>query len=125
MVDRVEREALLAAPPREVWSALTEPERLAAWLGDRADVDLRPGGELSVRLLDGSERRGFVEAADAPARLVLWWREAADGDDEGELTRVEIVLVEARGGTLLRVVESRPMAALERGGPLALSSARG
>jgi uncharacterized protein YndB with AHSA1/START domain len=125
MEDRVEREALLPAPRWEVWSALTEPERLAAWLADRAEVDLRPGGEVSLRLLDGGERRGFVEAVDAPARLVLWWREAADGDDEGELTRVEIVLVEAPAGTLLRMVESRPLAALGRSAPLALAGARG
>jgi uncharacterized protein YndB with AHSA1/START domain len=123
MVDRVERQAMLAAPRREVWSALTEPERLAARLADRAEVDLRPGGELSLRLLDGTWRRGFVEAADPPGRLVLWWRQDGDGDEEGDLTRVEIVLVEAAGGTLLRVIESRPLAALERGQPLA--AARG
>jgi len=124
MVDRVEREALLQAPPGEVWTALTEPEGLAAWLADRAEVDLRPGGELALRMADGSERRGFVEAADAPARLVFWWREVNEGDeDEEELTRVEIVLAEAPEGTVLRVVESRPLAALGRGGPLALAHA--
>src|SRR5207244_11885615 len=106
MVDRVEREALLTAPPAEVWSALTEPLRLAAWLADRVEVDLRPGGELSLRMLDGSERHGFVEAADAPTRLVLWWREGAVEDDEEELTRVEIVLAAAPEGTVLRVGES-------------------
>jgi uncharacterized protein YndB with AHSA1/START domain len=125
MVDRVEREALLEAPRSEVWDALTEPDRLAGWLAERAEIDLRPGGDLSVRLLDGTERRGFVEAADAPARLVLWWRETeGEGEDEGDLTRVEIVLLEAEGGTLLRVVESRPLAALGAGGPLALAGAR-
>jgi uncharacterized protein YndB with AHSA1/START domain len=128
MVDRVERQALLEAPPAEVWNALTEPGRLAGWLAERAEIDLRPGGELWLRLLDGTERRGFVEAADAPARLVLWWREAAaEGEDaEGaELTRVEIILLEAEEGTLLRVIESRPLAALGAGGPLALAGASG
>jgi uncharacterized protein YndB with AHSA1/START domain len=126
MVDRVEREALLEAPRSEVWDALTEPDRLAGWLAEEAEIDLRPGGDLSLRLLDGTERRGFVEAADAPARLVLWWREAdaEEGGDEEDLTRVEIVLLEADGGTLLRVVESRPLAALGAGGPLALAGAR-
>jgi uncharacterized protein YndB with AHSA1/START domain len=124
MVDRVEREALLQAPPGEVWTALTEPERLAAWLADGAEVDLRPGGELALRMPDGTKRRGFVEAADAPARLVFWWREVNDGgEDEEELTRVEILLAEAPQGTVLRVVESRPLAALGRGGPLALAHA--
>ena len=125
MVDRVEREALLTAPPAEVWRALTEPQRLAAWFADRVEVDLRPGGELSLRMLDGSERHGFVEAADAPTRLVLWWREGAVEDDEEELTRVEIVLAEAPEGTVLRVVESRPLAALGRSGPVALAGAHG
>jgi uncharacterized protein YndB with AHSA1/START domain len=123
MTERVEREALLTAPRWEVWRALTEPERLADWLADEAELDLRPGGDVALRLLDGTERTGFVEAAEAPARLALWWRDP-DEEDGGELTRVEVVLSEARNGTLLRVVESRPLAALGRSaGPVALAGA--
>ena len=36
------------ATPAEVWSALTEPERLARWLAD-AELDLRVGGQYVLR----------------------------------------------------------------------------
>jgi uncharacterized protein YndB with AHSA1/START domain len=32
-------------PPEKLWSALTDPERLANWLGD-VEVDLRVGGKF-------------------------------------------------------------------------------
>ena len=34
----------VAAPPGQVWAALTTAEGLAAWFGDQATIDLRPGG---------------------------------------------------------------------------------
>ena len=42
--DRIERTLELAHPPATVWAALTTAEGLAAWFGDEADIDLRPGG---------------------------------------------------------------------------------
>ena len=42
--DRTGRTMTLARPPGELWPALTTAEGLSAWLGDRATIDLRPGG---------------------------------------------------------------------------------
>lgn len=42
--DRIDRSVQLAYPPATVWAALTTPEGLSAWFGDRASIDLRPGG---------------------------------------------------------------------------------
>jgi uncharacterized protein YndB with AHSA1/START domain len=41
--DRIERTVELAHPPGAVWAALTTAEGLAAWFGDEAAIDLRPG----------------------------------------------------------------------------------
>ena len=46
--DRIERTIDLAQPPQRVWEALTSAEGLGGWFGDRATVDLRPGGTANV-----------------------------------------------------------------------------
>src|SRR6266702_4662078 len=52
----------------DVWSALTDPGRLARWLGE-VEGDLRPGGEYRFRFFaSGSEGTGRVEACEPPRR---------------------------------------------------------
>jgi len=102
-METVEREIVVGGTPDEAWRAVVDSD----WLGEDASVDPRPGGEVET-----SERQGFVEEADAPRRLTFWW----SADDE-DATRVEIELEEREEGTLVRVVESRPMAMLDAYGP--------
>lgn len=128
MADEVTREMTVPAPPERVWRSMTEPERLAEWLGDPLELELEPGGELRIRTPANEERVGWIEDVAEPRRLSFWW--AADGE---EATRVELELEEVAGGTRVRVTESRPLAALEvraaemledggrPGGPLALA----
>jgi uncharacterized protein YndB with AHSA1/START domain len=55
----------------DVWSALTDPLRLARWIGEVAG-DLRLGGEYRYRFFaSGSEGTGRVEACEPPRRLLL------------------------------------------------------
>jgi uncharacterized protein YndB with AHSA1/START domain len=107
-MDRVEREVTVPAAPDEVWRMLTEPGGLSGWLADEAEIDVRPGGDVRFRMTDGEERTGFVEEADAPARLALWW---SAGDEDA--TRVEFALEPVEEGTRVTVVESRPLRALD------------
>jgi uncharacterized protein YndB with AHSA1/START domain len=93
------REITLPAPPEEVWESLAEP----AWLGEDAAIDLRPNGEVRV-----GDRTGFVEEVEEPSRLVFWWS-APDED----ATRVELELEEDGDETIVRVVESHPLAMLD------------
>jgi uncharacterized protein YndB with AHSA1/START domain len=106
----VEREIVVPASPEDTWRALTDPELLSEWLGEEADLDLRPGGDLAIRV-GAAERDGFFEEVDPPRRLVFWWRE-----DEAEASRVEIELGEDPDGTRVRVVESRPLLVLDVAG---------
>jgi len=41
-------ERVMDRPPERIWSTLTEPARLAKWLGD-VEVDLRVGGAFVIR----------------------------------------------------------------------------
>ena len=55
----------------DVWSALTDPLRLAQWIGE-VEGDLRLCGEFHRRFFaSGSEGTGRVEACEPPRRLVV------------------------------------------------------
>jgi len=55
----------------DLWSALTEPRRLARWLGE-VEGDLRLGGDFRARFFaSGWEGTGHVEACEPPRRLLL------------------------------------------------------
>lgn len=59
----------------DLWSALTEPERLARWLG-KVEGDLRLGGEFNLFYFASEwEGIGRVEECVPPERLVVRTRE--------------------------------------------------
>ena len=110
VIHAVERELLLPAERDEAWEAVADPDRLGYWLGGDVELDPVPGGDFHIRFGDGAERTGFVEELDPDAqRFTFWWRRP---DDE-LATRVEISLDEAEDGTLVRVLETSPMATLD------------
>jgi uncharacterized protein YndB with AHSA1/START domain len=116
--DRIEREILLIASAEEVWAALTDPAWLEGWLAEEVELELRPGGDARFR--DGDVlRTGWVEEVSPPparddraghgGRLTFWW--AADGEPA---SRVELTIdPAAQEGTVLRVVETRPLELLD------------
>jgi hypothetical protein len=56
----------------DLWSAITDPARLARWLGE-VEGDLRLGGEFRAHfsLASGWEGTGRVEACEPPRRLLV------------------------------------------------------
>ncbi|HEX4833538.1 MAG TPA: SRPBCC domain-containing protein [Trebonia sp.] len=58
----------------DLWAAITDPARLARWLGE-VEGDLRPGGEFRARFFaSGWEGTGRVEACEPPRRLLVQTR---------------------------------------------------
>ena len=58
-----------------MWSALTDPGRLARWYG-RVEGDLRRGGEFRLHVESADlDATGRVEACDPPQRLLVMNRE--------------------------------------------------
>ena len=97
----------------DVWSALTDPSRLARWYGE-VEGDLRLGGEYRARLFaSGWDGTGRVEACEPPQRLLVRGTEA-DGPGENETE----VMLAADGDQTMMVWEARGM-------PLDLLSAYG
>jgi uncharacterized protein YndB with AHSA1/START domain len=87
-----------------VWSAITDPARLARWWGE-VEGDLRLGGEYRERVYaSGWEGTGRVQACDAPRRLLLVHREP----DQPEEQSTEITLT-ADGDQTVVVWEERGM----------------
>src|SRR5437764_10012315 len=85
----------------DLWSALTDPLRLARWYGE-IEGDLRLGGEFRERLFaSGWEGTGRVEACDAPHRLLL-----TTSQDDDEKHVIEATLT-ADGDQTILVVEER------------------
>lgn len=103
MPQEVERQIELDAEPAEVWRELTESD----WLGDDLRVELEPGGDLEVIDREEGHRTGWVERVEPGRCLTVWW--AGDGE---ESSRVEFEIVEREDGSVLRVVETRPLADL-------------
>jgi uncharacterized protein YndB with AHSA1/START domain len=67
----------------DLWSALTDPGRLARWYG-QVEGDLRPGGEFRLYLeSDDWDGTGRVEACEPPRRLLVTTRETDESWRKG------------------------------------------
>jgi len=87
----------------DVWSALTEPERLARWYGE-IEGELRVGGAFRARLhASGWEGTGRVEECEPPRRLLIVSKEPDEpNEDSTEVTLTgdgdqTVLVVEQRG----------------------------
>jgi uncharacterized protein YndB with AHSA1/START domain len=67
----------------DLWSALTDPGRLARWYG-QVEGDLRPGGEFRLYIESADlEGTGRVEACEPPRRLLVTTRETDESWRKG------------------------------------------
>jgi uncharacterized protein YndB with AHSA1/START domain len=86
----------------DLWSALTDPDRLARWYG-QVEGDLRPGGEYRAHVFaSGWEGTGRIEACEPPRRLVVTGKDPDEPNEE--LTEVTLT---ADGGQTILVIEQR------------------
>jgi uncharacterized protein YndB with AHSA1/START domain len=105
--DRIERTVEVAHPPAKVWAALTTAEGLAAWFGNEATIDLRPGGQARMRWeAEGYTANMRVERVEEPAVFGFTWGIYGLPEDDPRRTYVEFTLEPAGAGTRLTVVES-------------------
>ena len=104
--DRIERSVTLARAPSEVWQALTTADGLSAWFGERATIDLRPGGAATMTFAGGMTVDMRVERVEEPEVFAYTWRLPDLPADDHRRTYVEFTLEPQGAGTLLRVVET-------------------
>ncbi len=83
----VRRHLALPVPAEEAWTALTDPDEVAAWFGSSVDWDLQPGGRARFGGEDGPARRGRVIEVLPGRRLrFAWWPEEGDEGDASEVS---------------------------------------
>jgi uncharacterized protein YndB with AHSA1/START domain len=88
----------------DLWSALTDPGRLARWLGE-VEGDLRLGGEFRARFFaSGWEGTGRVDTCEPPRHLLVLTK---DPDVPYELV-IEATLT-ADGAQTILILEERGM----------------
>jgi uncharacterized protein YndB with AHSA1/START domain len=104
--DRIERTVEIGHPPAKVWAALTTAEGLGTWFGNRAEVDLRVGGQAKLSWDSGDTATLTIERLEPPRVFAYTWPIAGLPDGDPRRTYVEFTLEPNAGGTTLTVVES-------------------
>ena len=97
----------------DLWSALTDPGRLARWYG-QVEGDLRPGGQFRLHVESADiDAAGRVEACEPPRRLLVTNRETEESHQRGQGVppydeAIEATLT-ADGDQTILVIEVRGM----------------
>jgi uncharacterized protein YndB with AHSA1/START domain len=97
----------------DLWSALTDPDRLVRWYG-QVEGDLRPGGQFRLYVEDaGMHVTGRVEACEPPRRLRVTTRETDEsyvpGNGAPPFDEVIEAKLTADGGQTILVIEVQGM----------------
>ena len=90
----VTRSIDVATDPWSVWSALTDPEQLRQWLGEKVDLDMRIGAIGTIG------RRSVLVTDVEPGERVSWLWEL-----DGVITSVEVTVVPSATGATVTVDE--------------------
>lgn len=104
--DAIEREILIEAAPSVVWAIVTEPQHLAGWFSDEAEIDLRAGGRMLLAWHGHGTYEGRVEIVDPPRVFAFRWQTREAEFSERNSTLVAMTLAPEGAGTRLSVVES-------------------
>ena len=84
----------------DLWSALTDPDRLARWIAT-VEGDLKPGGAIRAAFVSTWEGPGRVDVCEAPKHLLLTMMPGTDEEGVIEAT------LEAEGDKTRLVIEER------------------
>jgi uncharacterized protein YndB with AHSA1/START domain len=73
MSDAVVSEIQVSAPIERVYAMFTEPGELVRWIGIRAMLEPKPGGQFRFELMPGEFCSGRYVELDPPHRVVFTW----------------------------------------------------
>jgi uncharacterized protein YndB with AHSA1/START domain len=68
-----------AAPAAELWIVLSDPERIARWLGAEVHIEARIGGAVALRWPGGEQMDGVITVFEPGRVMEYTWREIALG----------------------------------------------
>ena len=93
----------VAAPPDVVFDYFTQPDALVQWMGDRAVLDPRPGGEFTLYFEDRCVEGRYAEI-DRPRRLVITWGRRGSREMPSFSSTLEVSFAPEAGGTRVSIV---------------------
>ena len=92
----------VAAEPSVVFEYFTRPEALVRWMGDRAVLDPRPGGEFTLFFGDKCVEGRYIEL-DPPRRLVIAWGRRGSPSFPPSVSTLEVLLIPENDGTRVEI----------------------
>lgn len=98
----VTKEQFIKATPERVFKALTEKEELERWFVPEADVELKPGGEITTNWAPGMGEHGKVKEVNPPGLFSFTW----EGQFSPSPTTLTFTLTKEKDGTLLALTHS-------------------
>lgn len=97
----------IAAPPADVWRALSEGEALARWFATAAEVEAGVGGRWKVSWDDTPPAEyGRIETWEPGRRLSLVYLSTRDGEQQRLVQDIELEALDGGARTRVRVVAS-------------------
>jgi uncharacterized protein YndB with AHSA1/START domain len=93
----------IKAEPELVFDYFTLPEALTRWMGDRAVLDPRPGGEFTLYVGDKCIEGRYVEF-DRPRRIVITWGRRGSPSFPSSSSTLEVELTPEADGTRVDIV---------------------
>lgn len=97
-------QVFLAASPRKVFSAVSDPQLLTSWLLDEARISPHKGGAYSFTWKDGPTHTGTVLEFVRGKRLALTWQ--WPGMEKLLVTKLKLSVEPRKGGTVVKLVHS-------------------
>ncbi|GJM42616.1 MAG: activator of HSP90 ATPase [Ardenticatenaceae bacterium] len=110
IIDQIETILELAHPQQKIWQAITTPEGLNQWFGNRVTMKLEAGSPILFEWDEYGEAGGIIEVVEPISRFAYRWRAHGIAEDvamnKTNSTLVTFELTPTSTGTRLRVVEN-------------------
>lgn len=101
----VDQQITIAAPPEVVFDYFVDPDKLVRWLGSKAKLEAKPGGEFWVDMNGRDVVSGAFVEVTPPTRVVFTWGwELGGAPVQPGSSTVEVTLTATGEGTLVRLV---------------------
>lgn len=85
----LQREIVLPVDVDALWSALTDQDKVAGWMGARVEWELVPGAPARFREEDGRQRDGRMELVEPGRRLRFRWWPVRQSGPSAQQRRIE------------------------------------
>jgi uncharacterized protein YndB with AHSA1/START domain len=102
----LEVETRIQARRETIFAFFTDPVLYRRWMGDRAELDPRPGGVYRIHVPGGRVAEGQFVALEPPRRIVFTWGWVGSDEVPPGSTTVDIDLLQDGDVTVVRLGHS-------------------